>query len=137
MDLSRTRAPINRRFPRANQATADGMLAHLPEPKGPCFHCGKMGHFIRDCRSHQKGSTYVHQAYHSCTPSILPNDSISYMDTNEDDMKSVPPPNITPQSTIASLKAQIDTLSPTENDSLIEMMGANQDFLLDIYTSEV
>jgi hypothetical protein len=59
------------------------------------------------------------------------------MDTNEDDMKSVPPPNITPQSTIASLKAQIDTLSPTENDSLIEMMGANQDFLLDIYTSEV
>jgi hypothetical protein len=59
------------------------------------------------------------------------------MDTNEDDMKSVPPPNITPQSTIALLKAQIDTLSPTENDSLIEMMGANQDFLLDIYTSEV
>jgi hypothetical protein len=50
------------------------------------------------------------------------------MDTNEDDMKSVPPPNIVPQSTIASLKAQIDALSPTENDSLIEMMGANQDF---------
>jgi len=61
-------------------------------------------------------------------PSILPDDSISYMDTNEDDMKSVPPPNIAPQSTIASLKAQIDALSPTENDSLIEMMGANQDF---------
>jgi hypothetical protein len=50
------------------------------------------------------------------------------MDTNEDDMKSVPPPNITPQSTIASLKAQIYVLSPTENDSLIEMMGVNQDF---------
>jgi hypothetical protein len=43
------------------------------------------------------------------------------MDTNEDDMKT--------QSTIALLKAQIDVLSPTENDSLIEMMGANQDFI--------
>jgi Zinc knuckle len=128
MDLSRTRAPINRHFPQANQATADGMLARLPEPKGPCFHCGKMGHFIRDCRSRQKGSTYIHHTYSSRAPTILPDDSISYMDTNEDDMRSVPPPNITPQSTIASLKAQIDALSLTENDSLIEMMGANQDF---------
>jgi hypothetical protein len=51
------------------------------------------------------------------------------MNTNEDDMKSVPPPNIAPQSTIASLKAQIDALSPTKNDSLIEMMGVNQDFI--------
>jgi hypothetical protein len=50
------------------------------------------------------------------------------MDTNEDNMRSIPPPDITPRSTIASLKAQIDALSPTENDSLIEMMGANQDF---------
>jgi hypothetical protein len=50
------------------------------------------------------------------------------MDTNEDNMRSIPPPDIKPQSTIASLKAQIDALSPTENDSLIEMMGANQDF---------
>jgi hypothetical protein len=50
------------------------------------------------------------------------------MDTNEDDVRSVPPPSITPQTTIASLKAQINALSPTENDSLIEMMGANQDF---------
>jgi hypothetical protein len=46
MDLSRTRARNNRRFLRANQTTMDGMLARLPEPKGPCFHCGKMGHFI-------------------------------------------------------------------------------------------
>jgi hypothetical protein len=130
MDLSRTRTPNNRCFPQANQTTMDGMLAHLPDepnpkPKGPCFHCRRMGHFIRDCRSCQKGSTYIHHAYHSCPPSILPDDSILYMDTNEDDMRSIPPPNIAPQSTIASLKAQIDALSPTENDSLIEMMGAN------------
>jgi hypothetical protein len=50
------------------------------------------------------------------------------MDTNEDDMRSVPPPNLTPQTTIASLKVQIDSLSLAENDSLIEMMGMNQDF---------
>jgi hypothetical protein len=50
------------------------------------------------------------------------------MDTNEDDTRSIPPPSIAPQSTIALLKAQIDALSPGENDSLIEMMGANQDF---------
>jgi hypothetical protein len=50
------------------------------------------------------------------------------MDTNEDDMRSIPPPNLTPQATIASLKAQIDLLSPAKNDSLIEMMGTNQDF---------
>jgi hypothetical protein len=68
MDLSRTRAPNNRRFPRANQATTDEMLARLPDeppqkPKGPCFHCRKLRHFIRDCRSCQRGSTYVHQAF--------------------------------------------------------------------------
>jgi hypothetical protein len=50
------------------------------------------------------------------------------MDTNEDDMKSIPPPSLAPQTTVALLKAQIDALSPTENDSLIEMMGASQDF---------
>jgi Ty3 transposon capsid-like protein/Zinc knuckle len=54
MDLSRTRAPNNRCFPQANQATADGMLARVPDEtqgptKGPCFHCGRMGHFIRNC----------------------------------------------------------------------------------------
>jgi hypothetical protein len=87
-----------------------------------------MGHFIRDCQSRQKGSTYSHNSFRPRAATIAPEDSISYMDTNEDDMRSVPPPSITPQSTIASLKAQIDALSPNENDSLIEMMGASQDF---------
>jgi hypothetical protein len=134
MDLSRTRAPNNRRFPRANQASTDGMVARLPdEPqsstKGPCFHCGCMGHFIRNCRSRHQPAAYVHNAFQTRpTPSICPDDSISYMDTNEDDMRSVAPPTLAPQTTIASLKAQIDSLSPAENDSLIEMMGATQDF---------
>jgi Zinc knuckle len=129
MDLSRTRAPNNRHFPRANQTVMDSMLAQLPEPKGPCFHCGKMGHFIRDCRSHQKSSAYSHNTYQPQASTVVPEDSISYMDINKDNMRSIPPPDIKPQSTIASLKAQIDALSPTENDSLIEMMGANQDFI--------
>jgi Ty3 transposon capsid-like protein/Zinc knuckle len=129
MDLSRTRAPNNRHFPRANQTVMDGMLARLPELKGPCFHCRKMGHFIRDCRSWQKNSAYSHNAYQPQASTIVPEDSISYMDTNEDNMRSIPPPDIKPQSTIALLKAQIDALSPTENNSLIEMMGANQNFI--------
>jgi Ty3 transposon capsid-like protein/Zinc knuckle len=131
MDLSRTRTPNNRRFPRANQANSEGAAAQLSEAIGPCFHCGKMGHLIRNCRSRQRGSAYPHNTFQprvARATSIAPEDSISYMDTNEDDMRSVPPPTLAPQSTIASLKAQINALSPTENDSLIEMMGANQDF---------
>jgi hypothetical protein len=46
MDLSRTRTPNNRRFPRANQANSEGAAAQLSEAIGPCFHCGKMGHLI-------------------------------------------------------------------------------------------
>jgi hypothetical protein len=84
-----------------------------------------MGHFIRNCRSRNQPAAYVHNAFQARpTPSIRPDDSISYMDTNEDDMRSVAPPTLAPQSTIASLKAQIDSLSSAENDSLIEMMGA-------------
>jgi Zinc knuckle len=99
MDLSRTRAPNNRRFPRANQASTDGAAARLSETIGPCFHCGKMGHLIRNCHSRQRESAYPHNTFQpraARATSIAPEDSISYMDTNEDAMRSVPPPTIAP-----------------------------------------
>jgi Retrotransposon gag protein len=63
MDLSRIRAPNNRRFPRANQANTDSAAAQLSKTIGPCFHCGKMGHLIQNCRSCQKESVYPHNTF--------------------------------------------------------------------------
>jgi Zinc knuckle len=80
-----------------------------PRPKGPCFNCGKPGHFARDCHSN-------------------PASNISYIDSAEEDMQNVPQPTITPRTNIANLKAQIDALSVEDNDSLIEMIGSTQDF---------
>ena len=79
-------------------------------PKGPCFNCGKPGHFARDCHSN-------------------PSSNINYMDTVEDDIQNVPQPTITPRTNVDNLKAQIDSLSTEDNDALIEMMGSTQDFI--------
>jgi Zinc knuckle len=79
-------------------------------PKGPCFNCGKMGHFAKDCCSN-------------------PSSNISYMDTEDDDMQNIPQPSITLRANISHLKVQIDTLSEKDNDALIEAMGSSQDFI--------
>jgi hypothetical protein len=68
-----------------------------------------MGHFAKDCHSN-------------------PASNISYIDTEDDDMRNVPQPNITPQANIEHLKAQINALSETDNNALIEAMGSSQDF---------
>jgi hypothetical protein len=78
-------------------------------PKGPCFNCGKMGHFAKDCHSN-------------------PSSNINYMDMEDDDMQNIPQLNITPRANISHLKAQIDALSEKDNDALIEVMGLSQDF---------
>jgi Zinc knuckle len=80
-----------------------------PRPKGPCFNCGKMGHFTKNCHSN-------------------PSSNINYMDTVDANMQYIPQPNIISRTNVASLKAQINTLSMEDNDALIEAMGSSQDF---------
>jgi Zinc knuckle len=125
MDVSRTRAPYNRRQYRSNNTYTNAAITqdeynNVPDalgqqnyqcqrPKGPCFNCGKMGHFTKDCRSN-------------------PSSNISYMDTVDNEMQRVPQLNITPWTNILHLKVQIDTLSTEDNDTLIEAMGSSQDF---------
>jgi hypothetical protein len=115
MDLSHTRTPYNRRQSQNNNAytntiqTEFGNTANVPiqqdyqrrRPKGPCFNCGKVSHFAKDCRSN-------------------PSANINYMDTINNNMQYVPQPNITPHSNIVHLKAQIDALFTKDNDALIE-----------------
>jgi hypothetical protein len=50
------------------------------------------------------------------------------MDTVDDDMQHIPQPNITPQTNVSHLRAQINALSTEDNDALIEAMGPSQDF---------
>ena len=54
--------------------------------------------------------------------------NVNYMDTAEEDMQNVPQPTITPRTNVANLRAQINSLSAEDNDTLIEMMGSSQDF---------
>ena len=128
MDIGHSRFPNNHfnnrsRFnnrphqPRANAAQYDeddttqdeihAIQTDQPhKPKGPCFNCGKMGHFAMQCR----GGTRV-----------------NYMDAYEEE-DQIPPPNIKLCINIAHIKAQINMLSTQENNSLIDMMGGEQDF---------
>jgi hypothetical protein len=118
MNISHTRTPYNQHQHQGNNAYTNAMITQptqfqeepcRPHPKGLCFNCGKPGHFTRDCCS-------------------APASNVNYMDSTEEDMQNVPQLTITPQTNVANLKAQIDSLSSEDNDVLIEMMGSVQDF---------
>jgi len=48
------------------------------------------------------------------------------MDFQDPEMNRIPKPTIQPQANVAQLKAQLDTLSTQENDTLIGMIGGGQ-----------
>ena len=76
-------------------------------PKGPCFNCRIMGHFVADCRRCKE----MH---------------VNYMDFQEPEMNRIPELTIQPQTNVAQLKVQLDALNAQENDTLIGMMGGVQ-----------
>jgi hypothetical protein len=130
MDLSHIRAPYNRRQYRGNNAYTNttvmqdkynnvvdvsGQQSYQCQcPKGPCFNCGKMGHFIKDCRGN-------------------PSSNISYMDIVDDDMQHVPQPSITPcHRPWGSIVAGAHVSCATRQESTACLSYASGSFLFDL-----
>ena len=109
MDMSaRTRAPVNRSFrnqfrSNAAQVGQDGQC--LRPPKGPCFKCGRMGHFARECRSSTQ---------------------INMMDQQEDDMGNCQDPLEPEIDRIARIRMEIGALSKEGEERLIEVLGSTE-----------
>src|SRR6266851_9860626 len=80
----------------------------FPRKKGPCFKCGKEGHFARDCRSTR--ARYI-----------------NYMDQN-DDMSQLQEA-ITPENILDNAIRMFDTLPLDQKDAFIQKYeGGQEDF---------
>jgi hypothetical protein len=93
MDTSaRTRAPVNRGFRnqfRSNAAQTGQDNQRPRPPKGPCFKCGRMGHFACECHS----GTQINM--------------MDYQDDNQDNLQDPMEPEI---DCITRIRMEIGTL---------------------------
>ena len=83
-----------------------------PCRKGPCFRCGKEGHFARECQSAKINTTRFVG---------------SYMDVQED-MAQIQDP-LTPQNILDNAIKMFDTLPDDQKDAFIQKYeGGQEDF---------
>jgi hypothetical protein len=118
IDLSRGQAPYNRGGTmgrgRGQWHNTQGNIAQADRPpqpctKGPCFKCGKQGHFTRECCSH----TQINYT--------------NYMD-KPDNMVGMQPP-LAPVNILDNVLSMFDSLPNDQKDKLIQKYkGGSQDF---------